>query len=238
DHGLHLIREKYVKILDILGKIRQMNNDEAQRQSIVDQLKGLFASEEDLKVVLSTIENREPIAAEKSMQKYVISAVHYMANSTDLLGGTGEPKTLKLRKNRSDFVSDFTALNEKLEKKVSAEITRLEAEEGASEAETKSLEQKIKKEKSQYENILFLQKNLRSLNDLSQVQVDYLHKKMEESLEAENARIKGQLFSAPTKRKIVSALKIVVFVSLVVLLIVLTVVLGYKIENRMKSTNN
>ncbi|KAI5193359.1 hypothetical protein NEMIN01_2498, partial [Nematocida minor] len=236
--GLHLIHKKYFEILDTIKKIREMNNDGAQRQSIIDQVNRLFDSEKDFKIVISIIENREPITTEKRMQTYMIAEVDYMANNTDLLGGIGEPKTLKLEGNRSDFARDFTKVNEKLEKKVNTEIARLEAEEGASEAETKSLKQKIKKENLQYNDIVFLQDNLSSLNDLSQVQVDYLHKKMEESLEAHNARAKGQLFPAPTKRKIVSALKIVVSVSLVVLLIVLTVVLGYRIENRMKTTNN
>ncbi|KAI5193314.1 hypothetical protein NEMIN01_2470 [Nematocida minor] len=339
NYGLYLIHENYFKILGIIKKIKKMNNDKAQKQSIIDQVNGLFASEEDFKVVFSVIENIESIIAEKSMQKHMISEVAYITNNIDLLGGTGEPKTLKLGENLSVFARDFIEVNKNLKHKVDTEVAKLRAKKEALETEKKeydgtslksqnkmrtisdiendiiSLEWKIKKEESLYGDILFLQDNLQFFDNLSQAQVNYLHMKIKGTLEAQNPKAKElekpeEAVKAPetklngkeqppfkeqvppqpvlndqppleeqvspqspldeqpktdmhaqpspqspldeqpsfeeqapphpasTKSKIVSALKIVVSVFLVVLFIVSTIFFGYRIENRMKSTNN
>ncbi|KAI5193236.1 hypothetical protein NEMIN01_2432 [Nematocida minor] len=238
DYGRDLIHKNYAEILDIVQKIMGMKNSMAQKQYIIDQVNALFASKEDSKAVLSIIKNIGPIVIEKGIQKYMVSAVEYMLNSTDLLGGKGMPKTLKLEKDLSSFVRDFISVGGALEQKVKKRIAKLKREKKASNAEIKLLDWKLKKEKLQYEGILFLQNTLHFLNGLSPAQMVYLHKKIGEFLKAGNGKVKEQPQPAPAKRRMVSALKIVVSVCLAVLLIVSTVVFSYTMENRMKSINN
>ncbi|KAI5193346.1 hypothetical protein NEMIN01_2493, partial [Nematocida minor] len=115
------------------------------------------------------------------------------------------------------------------------------------------------------ENIIKVKNSFGNLFLISLDQKKYLIEKMKELLEAHGVKVvvdgvetepnrlkisepplnnqppleeQAPPHPASAERKIVSALKIVVSVSLVVLFIVSTIVFGYRIENRMKSTNN
>ncbi|KAI5189824.1 hypothetical protein NEMIN01_0687 [Nematocida minor] len=307
EYGMDLIHKKYVEIRDIVQKVMEMKNSMDKKQYIIDQVNALFASKEDSKAVLSIIKNIGPILIEKEIQKYMINAVVYMVNNTDLLGEKGAPKTLKLEKDLSNFAKDYIDIGAVLEKKVETEIDKLkrekrELEKGKRKEELEAAEKiklldwKLKRENSQYDEIILLQDSLQHLENLDPAQVNYLYKKIGEFLKAENVKAielekPEEAIKAPetklnekeqppleeqtpprplldeqpktdmhaqasplnnqppleeqaaphpasTKSKIVSTLKIVVSVFLVVLFIVSTIVFGYRIENRMKSTNN
>ncbi|KAI5193289.1 hypothetical protein NEMIN01_2450, partial [Nematocida minor] len=192
DHGLGLIHKKYHKIREIIEKLKKVGkDDEAQKQSIIDELKGLFDSEEDFKVVLSIIKNIRRILNEKSVQKCMVDIVEYMFNNTNLLDKTDEKNALKLEKDLSNFLSVFIRVDGRLQQKVKERIAKLRAEKGASEAETKLIGWKLKKEESLLQDgIVFLQDNRHFLRSLSKAQVDYLYKKIKETLEAQNPKAK------------------------------------------------
>ncbi|KAI5193041.1 hypothetical protein NEMIN01_2379 [Nematocida minor] len=117
DYGLTLIHEKYYEIKDILEKIkiRELNNDNSDSEEISGQINELFPFEEDLKIVFSIGKHLQKIIHEKAVSNGMLSAMEYMAHSTDLLD---KKKKLTITADLSDFVRDYITGREGLEEKV------------------------------------------------------------------------------------------------------------------------
>ncbi|KAI5193290.1 hypothetical protein NEMIN01_2451 [Nematocida minor] len=215
DHGVQLIQEKYDEVRDILKKIEEVEdvNDRAQQESIAAQLNELYPSEEDLRAVVSTLENIEKIEFERNMLTHMVCAVEYMAHNTDLLGGADEPKVLKIKRNLGKFNRDHISGEGKLEKKVTENMAMLENKRQALEDEQtkcsgtgpqeesgeRSLEEinndmielgwSSRKESLQFSNVRRFLNDLQSLYFIIPVQQEYIFRRLEESLEAQNIKM-------------------------------------------------
>ncbi|KAI5193208.1 hypothetical protein NEMIN01_2413, partial [Nematocida minor] len=214
DYGLDLIHKKYFEIRDLVEKAKEANDDEAQKQSIINQLNGLFPSEGDMRVFLSIIENSPKILNEKEVQKCMIKALDYMATNTDILGKVGEQKVLKIKSDLSNFNRDYMSIYEGLKRKVQDAIIKLEHEKEALKEEKekytgtdstsqnesrtlsvienaiKSLKWRIYKGNIQSNNVDFLTMDLlRPLRDLNPVQKQYIIKKIKESADLLNVQV-------------------------------------------------
>ncbi|KAI5192116.1 hypothetical protein NEMIN01_1812 [Nematocida minor] len=110
DYGLKLIHTNYNEILDLMKMIREIKYSDANNNSpedIVKKISSLFASEEDLKIVISVGNNLEKINYEKIMQTHIIRVLEYMASSTDLLKEKEGSNTLKINPSLDEFYENY-----------------------------------------------------------------------------------------------------------------------------------
>ncbi|KAI5193017.1 hypothetical protein NEMIN01_2361 [Nematocida minor] len=107
DYGLKLIYEKYHLIERLIEDIKEMKSPSSNDiQDISARLSNLFKNEE-LKVVFSILNNKQKILSEKIIYILILKTLDCMATSTDLLGGKGEPKVLKIKADLSNFNKDY-----------------------------------------------------------------------------------------------------------------------------------
>ncbi|KAI5189609.1 hypothetical protein NEMIN01_0562 [Nematocida minor] len=107
DYGLKLIYEKYNEINDLIENINEVESPSNNKiQDIPAKLSNLFENEE-LEVVFSILNNKQKIWSEKMIHSPIVKALECMATRTDLLGGKGEPKVLKIKADLSNFSKDY-----------------------------------------------------------------------------------------------------------------------------------
>ncbi|KAI5192961.1 hypothetical protein NEMIN01_2317 [Nematocida minor] len=108
DYGLKLIYEKYHLIERLIKYIKEMespsNNNKVQ--DIPEKLSKLFKKEE-LEVVFSILNNEGGIIYKKMIYNNILNILDYMASNTDILGGKGEQKVLKIKADLSNFSRDY-----------------------------------------------------------------------------------------------------------------------------------
>ncbi|KAI5193237.1 hypothetical protein NEMIN01_2433 [Nematocida minor] len=129
DYGLMLIHEKYFEIKEILKKIEAGEPSPGSSSEIGAQIREIFDPAE-LVLVVSISEHLKSIAVEKTAQKRVLSAVEYMADSTDLLQGADGSMVLKIRPDLGIFCEEYIRTsadaNTGLEKRVNERLDRLD----------------------------------------------------------------------------------------------------------------
>ncbi|KAI5192871.1 hypothetical protein NEMIN01_2257 [Nematocida minor] len=114
DYGLKLIYKKYHLIDGLIKNIKEIeSSDNNKVHNIPKKLSNLFKDKE-LEVVLSILNNEQKIWSEKMVYNNMLKSFDYMASNTDILGGKGEPKVLKIKADLSNFSEDYIDENDGL----------------------------------------------------------------------------------------------------------------------------
>ncbi|KAI5191931.1 hypothetical protein NEMIN01_1749 [Nematocida minor] len=176
DYGLKLIYEKYNEINVLIKYIKEIeSSDNSDVQNIPKKLSILFKNEE-LEVVFSILNNKGEIILDKMIHSPILKALECMATRTDLLGGKGEQKVLKIKADLSNFSEDYISEHDGLLEIMTEKIKKLRDERKILHVSVKSEKEKwSKKEKSLAE-----WKNTTELDPSSQEYQEMVRKEEEE----------------------------------------------------------
>ncbi|KAI5192377.1 hypothetical protein NEMIN01_1991 [Nematocida minor] len=219
DYGLNLIYEKYYRIEELIGLLKDMENKYSEPKDITAKVDEIFAhKKDDLKIIISVASSLKKIKYEKELLNYMIQTLEYLVNNNLLWKEADEQNTLQIKPDLSNFYKNCV-IGTGLDRIVSDRLHRLDAEikiqEDALEKEELNysliedggekeeaitsmdkLKEKIyslkcehKKEKIQCSIIEKLLHSLRCLYQLSPQQEKYMLKKIEEFVKARKLKM-------------------------------------------------